>query len=217
MDNAFFLLEMTDGCASSGYISAFNRRQRLLGEGNPKDCSKYIWLQAVGDLESALYTNESEAFSCDKCPSEGSPGDGLDEVHIGDGISEGMQVDLVPKSIKDVTEDTSSVEVNGIEHKERTIIVQPKFRKAISSCFGSGSENVTLEKVKTLMKKLKPLLGKEILCEDAIYSVLDYICSLKRLDSFFHGLSFKMGIFEVMTIFNYLFSWTRCLRCPLYF
>ena len=63
-----------------------------------------------------LTVDESEVYSCDKCPSEGSPGDGLDEVHIGDGISEGMQVDLVPKSIKDVTEDTSSVEVNGIDH-----------------------------------------------------------------------------------------------------
>ena len=91
-------------------------------------------------------------------------------MHIGDGISEGMQV--VPKSIKDVTEDTSSVEVNGIDHKERTIIVQPKYRKAVSSCFESGSENVTMEKVKTMMKKLKPLLGKEIPCEEAIYFVL---------------------------------------------
>ena len=36
-----------------------------------------------------------------------------------------------------------------------------------------------MEKVKTMMKKLKPLLGKEIPCEEGIYSVLEYICSLK--------------------------------------
>ena len=44
--------------------------------------------------------DESGAFSCSKCPSEHSPGNGQDEVHIGDGISEGTQVDLVPEQIK---------------------------------------------------------------------------------------------------------------------
>ena len=33
------------------------------------------------------------------CPSADSIGDGLDEVHIGDGISEGTQVDLVTKDV----------------------------------------------------------------------------------------------------------------------
>ena len=45
-----------------------------------------------------------EAFSCSKCPSEYSSGDGQDEVHIGDGISEGTQVDLVPDYIKNEKE-----------------------------------------------------------------------------------------------------------------
>ena len=54
---------------------------------------------AVSDFEHALKTDEEEIFSCTKCPSADSIGDGLDEVHIGDGISEGTQVDLVPKDV----------------------------------------------------------------------------------------------------------------------
>ena len=96
----FFLLEMTEGCSASGYISAFNKRRRILCGSSAKECPKKVWLQAVGDFENALTTKEKEAFTCDRCPSEDSPGDGLDEVHIGDGICEGMQVDLGYQSIQ---------------------------------------------------------------------------------------------------------------------
>ena len=95
----FILLEMTDGTSESGYIKAFNRRRRMLYGEKGKECSKKVWLMAVSDFEHALDSDEEEAFSCEKCPSENNPGDGLDEVHIGDGVSEGTQVDLVPKSV----------------------------------------------------------------------------------------------------------------------
>ena len=107
-----FLLEMTDGCSASGYISAFNKRRRLLCGSSAKECPKKVWLEAVGDFESALTTDESKAFTCDKCPSENSPGDGLDEVHIGDGVCEGMQVSLVPKDIQTYKEPISGKKKN---------------------------------------------------------------------------------------------------------
>ena len=91
---------MTEGSSASGYISAFNKRRRILCGSSAKECPKKVWLQAVGDFENALTTKEKEAFTCDRCPSEDSPGDGLDEVHIGDGICEGMQVDLGYQSIQ---------------------------------------------------------------------------------------------------------------------
>lgn len=100
----FFLLEMTDGTSVSGYIAAFNRRRRMLCGSTAKECCAKVWKQAVKDFESALSTDEVEAFSCSKCPSENSPGDGLDEVHIGDGISEGMQVDHLPLEVKNFKE-----------------------------------------------------------------------------------------------------------------
>ena len=99
----FVLLEMTDGSSESGYIAAFNRKRRtFFGDfgDSAKECSKKIWLLAVEDFEDAINADKREAFSCPKCPSENSPGDGQDEVHIGDGISEGTQVDLVPDHIK---------------------------------------------------------------------------------------------------------------------
>ena len=77
---------MTEGCSASGYICAFNKRRRILCGSSAKKCAKKVWLQAVGDFENALTTEEKEAFTCDICQSEDSPGDGLDEVHIGDGI-----------------------------------------------------------------------------------------------------------------------------------
>ena len=61
-------------------------------------------------VECALHTDEVEAFSCSKCPSETSPGDGLDEIHIGDGISEGLQMDNVPDYVKNFEEPESSKE-----------------------------------------------------------------------------------------------------------
>ena len=87
----FFLLEMTDGCSATGYIAAYNRRRRMLCGPSAKECPKKVWMQAVGDFENALTTDEPEAFTCENCPSENSPGDGLDDMHIGDGVSEGMQ------------------------------------------------------------------------------------------------------------------------------
>ena len=62
---------------------------------------------AVGDFENALTVDEIEAFTCHKYPSENSPGDGQDEVHIGDGVCEGTQVDLVPDYIKTFQEPSS--------------------------------------------------------------------------------------------------------------
>ena len=104
----FFLLEMSDGSSESGYINAFNRRRRLLCGDSAKECSKKIWLSAVEDFEKALTFDEEYAFSCSKCPTSESPGDGQDEVHIGDGVSEGTQVDLVPKHIRSEVEGDTS-------------------------------------------------------------------------------------------------------------
>ena len=183
----FLLLELTDGCSESGYISAYNRRRRLLCGDLAKECPKTVWLFAVEDFEDALTNDEEEAFTCHKCPSEDSPGDGKDEVHIGDGVSEGTQVDLVPDHIKNYKEpctgktylvfffgdvhilcdenfashviyerthiitidynlfilpfiSADSVEVNGIEIHERTIIVQPKVRKILFIMFTENAK-----------------------------------------------------------------------------
>ena len=122
----FLMLEITDGSSASGYITAFNRRRSMLCGQGYKECSKKVWLQAVCDFQKALHTNEVEAFSCSKCPSETSVGDGLDEVHIGDGVSEGMPVDLVPADVKAYKKVPNSKEVKGIEHKERTLLRQPR-------------------------------------------------------------------------------------------
>ena len=104
----FFLLEMSDGCSETGFLSAFNRRRRMLCGNTAKECSKTVWCTAVKDFENALTTDEVEAFTCHKCPSESSPGDGQDEVHIGDGVCEGTQVDLVPEHVKKFKESTPS-------------------------------------------------------------------------------------------------------------
>ena len=95
----FFILEQTDGTSESGYIKAFNRRRRMLYGSESKECPKWVWLLAVSDFEAALTTDEAKNFTCSKCPSADSIGDGKDEIHIGDGVSEGTQVDLVPKHI----------------------------------------------------------------------------------------------------------------------
>ena len=110
----------------------------LCGPGY-KECSKKVWLQAVRDFQKALHTNEVEAFSCSKCPSETSVGDGLDEVHIGDGVSEGMPVDLDPADVKAYKEVPNSIEVKGIEHKERTLLRQPRVRKLLRGSFDKAT------------------------------------------------------------------------------
>ena len=50
---------------------------------------------AMEDFEDAISIDEQEAFTCHKCPTEDSPGDGGDEVHIGDGVSEGTLLSLI--------------------------------------------------------------------------------------------------------------------------
>ena len=92
----FFSLEMSDGVSESGYITAFNRRRKMLCGSSGKECPKKVWIQAVEDFEHALSVDKVEAFTCNKCPSEDSEGDGKDEVHIGDGVCEGAQVEFVP-------------------------------------------------------------------------------------------------------------------------
>ena len=99
----FLLLEQTDGTSESGYIKAFNRRRGILYGNLGKECSKKVWLMAVSDFQHALVTDEKENFTCSKCPSADSIGDGLDEVHIGDGVSEGTQVDLVPHEVVELS------------------------------------------------------------------------------------------------------------------
>ena len=78
----YFFLQMTDGTSTSGYITAFNKKRSLLTGSLAKECCPQIWKWGVRDFECALHTDEVEAFSCSKCPSETSPGDGLDEIHI---------------------------------------------------------------------------------------------------------------------------------------
>ena len=100
----------TDGSSESGYIAAFNKKRRMFSGDfgdSAKECSKKIWLLAVEDFENAINADEIEAFSCPKYLSENRPGDGQDEVHIGDGISEATQVDLVPDHIKSSQESIS--------------------------------------------------------------------------------------------------------------
>ena len=71
-------------------------------------------MQAAGDFENALTTKEIEAFTCDRCPSEDSPDNGLDVLRIVYGICGGMQVDLlVPKDIEAFEEKADSEEVQG--------------------------------------------------------------------------------------------------------
>ena len=106
----YFFLQMTDGTSTSGYITAFNKKRRLLTGSFAKECCPQIWKWGVRDFECALHTDEVETFSCSKCPSETSPGDGLDEIHIGDGISEGLQMDNVPDYVKNFEEPVSSKE-----------------------------------------------------------------------------------------------------------
>ena len=101
----FLMLEMVDGTSESGYINAYNRRRKMLFGDQGKECPKHIWLTAVADFEAALNFDEVQGYSCEKCPSEFSPGDGQDEVHTGDGISEGTQVDLVPEEVMMSTKD----------------------------------------------------------------------------------------------------------------
>ena len=69
---------------------------------------------AVSDFEAALTTDEAENFTCSKCPSADSIGDGKDEVHIGDGVSEGTQVDLVPKHIVELSREP--IHVSNLHH-----------------------------------------------------------------------------------------------------
>ena len=61
-------------------------------------------MKSAEDFEDALTIDERKAFYCNQCPTEDSPCDGKDEVHIGDGVSEGTQVDLVPDHIKNYKE-----------------------------------------------------------------------------------------------------------------
>ena len=179
----FLLLEMTDGCSESGYISAFNRKRRMFAGGN-KECSKQVWLGAVEDFENAISADESEAFSCSKCPSEHSPGDGQDEVHIGDGISESTQVDLVPEQVKNDKEKVANISgVEGIELAERTIIVQSKVRKVFSGLFNGFSKQksskkpseITVADIKTAIKKLKNLVKEKFEGETRMLELLEYI------------------------------------------
>ena len=54
----------------------------MLCRSSAKEYHKKVWIQAVEDFEHALSVDEVEAFTCNKCPSEDSEGDGKDEVHI---------------------------------------------------------------------------------------------------------------------------------------
>ena len=184
----FFSLEMSDGVSESGYITAFNRKRRMLCGSSAKECPKKVWIQAVEDFEHALSVDEVEAFTCNKCPSEDSEGDGQDEVHIGDGVCEGTQVELVPEHVKDFKEPLpdNSVLVEGLELFERTIFVQPKFRKVLFSLLEGNKKSNTsgmpckpkkihIESVKVAAKKCKNLLMEENEGETKIYEFLEYL------------------------------------------
>ena len=120
-------------------------------------------------------------------------GDGLDEVHIGDGISEGTQVDMVPNYIKLSQEKIpiNAPEVEGIELKDRTIIVQPKVRKVLFNMldgFKKQTSNATampkkpvelpVADIKTAKKKLKTLIKENFEGELMILNLLEFISNL---------------------------------------
>ena len=170
---------------TGGLLELLSQLKRRMFVGG-KECSKKVWLGAVEDFENAINADENEAFSCSKCPSEFSPGDGQDEVHIGDGISEGTQVDLVPDFIKNEKEIATKTPVAlGIEFEERTIIVQSKVRKIISSMLnGFGKQKSTkkpselsVADIKTAIKKLKNLVKKEFEGETKLLELMEYISS----------------------------------------
>ena len=183
----FFALEMTDGVSESGYIRAFNRKRRMLCGTSLKECPKTIFIKAVEDFEHALEVDEVEAFTCEKCPSEESSGDGKDEVHIGDGVSEGTQLDLVPDHIKSYRESAPDTIVGeGLDVHERTIVVQPKIRKVLYSMLEGNRKSTTtalpvkpsklpVEIVKVANKKMKTLLVEEIDREKKIFEFLEYV------------------------------------------
>ena len=68
--------------------------------------------------------------------------------------------------------------MEGIELSERTIIVQPKFRKVVKAMFISSSTNILIETVKSALKKLKPMVGKQYEEENAIFMLLEHISNL---------------------------------------
>ena len=81
----------------------------------------------------------------------------------------------------------SSVDVEGIELRERTIIVQPKVRKVFYGMFSEKKSTTAMptkpaqlsqECIKTAKKKMKTLLVDEYEGENELYRLLEYISNL---------------------------------------
>ena len=130
-------------------------------------------------------------------------GDGQDEVHIGDGISEGTQVDLVPDHMKNDKEKVANISgVEGIELAERTIIVQSKVRKVFSGLFNGFSKQKGVKKpseiavadIKTAIKKLKNLVKEKFEGETRILELLEYISNKEERMSLIVVLILSMNL-----------------------